>query len=102
MEKDITPIRKAGLIPTACHIAMFDDILRQFGVTSTDNDGLQKQPSLHETLRKFSEMATVQGKAPMMVSKLHVCGKLPIPLQVTSFFAGNEILKLSADGSKVC
>ncbi|KAL3792854.1 hypothetical protein HJC23_004779 [Cyclotella cryptica] len=53
MTKDIAPIRKAGLIPTASHIAMFDDLLREYGA--------QKQMSLNETLRKFSEMATVQG-----------------------------------------
>ncbi|KAL7519253.1 hypothetical protein ACHAWX_004038 [Stephanocyclus meneghinianus] len=53
METEIAPIRKAGLIPTASHIAMFDELLREYGS--------QKQTSLHETLRKFSEMATVQG-----------------------------------------
>lgn len=57
METEIAPIRKAGLIPTASHIAMFDELLREYGS--------QKQTSLHETLRKFSEMATVQGKPPI-------------------------------------
>jgi hypothetical protein len=54
MSTDIAPIQKAGLMPTASHIAMFDDLLNEYST-------LQSKSSLHETLRKFNEMAAVKG-----------------------------------------
>ena len=44
---------QAGLVPTPSHIQVFDDLLKEHG--------LNKHNSLHETLKKFSDMATVQG-----------------------------------------
>ena len=54
MSTEIEPIKKAGLIPTASHISLFDELLKEYG--------LQKNSSLHETLRKFDEISTVQGE----------------------------------------
>lgn len=45
---------QAGLVPTPSHIQVFDDLLKEHG--------LNKHNSLHETLKKFSDMATVQGE----------------------------------------
>ena len=46
-------IFQAGLIPTPSHIALFDELLKKYD--------MQKHNSLHETLKKFSDMATVKG-----------------------------------------
>lgn len=41
------------MVPTPSHIQTFDDILKQYD--------LNRSNSLHKTLKKFSDMATVQG-----------------------------------------
>jgi ATP-dependent RNA helicase SUPV3L1/SUV3 len=52
MMTEIKPLEKAGLIPTPAHIVLFNQLLRQYG---------SRELELHETLRKFAEMATLQG-----------------------------------------
>lgn len=54
MSTEIEPIQKAGIIPTANHIGLFDELLKEYGAS-------KKERSLHETLRKFSEMAQLRG-----------------------------------------
>jgi ATP-dependent RNA helicase SUPV3L1/SUV3 len=51
---EISPIEKAGLLPTAPHIAMFSAALEKYGL-SKDFDKLDK------ILGQFSDMATVKG-----------------------------------------
>ena len=47
-------MQKAGLLPTPNHIEIFNQHLE-------DYDSLGKEMHLHQTLRKFSEMATLKG-----------------------------------------
>ncbi len=54
MSTEIEPIMKAGLIPTASHIGLFNDLLMKYGPSHDENE-------LHKTIRQFSEMATLQG-----------------------------------------
>ncbi|KAL7527736.1 hypothetical protein ACHAXR_007600 [Thalassiosira sp. AJA248-18] len=53
MRTEIKPLKKAGLIPTPSHIAQFNQHLEEYGSS--------KKIELHQTLRKFSEMATLKG-----------------------------------------
>ena len=52
METEIEPIKKAGLIPTPSHIEQFTAHLERYDM---------KEMELYQTLRKFSDMATLQG-----------------------------------------
>ena len=52
METEIEPIKKAGLIPTPSHIEQFTAHLERYDT---------KEMELYQTLRKFSDMATLQG-----------------------------------------
>lgn len=54
LSTEIAPVTKAGLLPTAPHIAMFSAALEKYGL-SKDFDKLDK------ILGQFSDMATVQG-----------------------------------------
>lgn len=54
MTTEIEPLQKAGLIPTPVHIALFTQLLNQYGSS-------KRELELHETLRKFADMATLKG-----------------------------------------
>ena len=54
MTTEIDPLQKAGLIPTPVHIALFNELLNQYGSS-------KKELELHETLRMFADMATLKG-----------------------------------------
>lgn len=54
LSTEIAPVTKAGLLPTAPHIAMFSESLEKYGL-SKDFDKLDK------ILVQFSDMATVKG-----------------------------------------
>ncbi|KAL9191173.1 hypothetical protein ACHAXT_000879 [Thalassiosira profunda] len=54
MRTEIRPVQKAGLVPTENHIALFTKSLEEYGAA-------EKTLELHQTLRKFSEMATLKG-----------------------------------------
>ena len=70
MSKDVKPIEKAGLLPTAVHIEKFAAALKQYDGGFAEDDGLRSELSieggmgedLHKTLNQFSEMATLKGK----------------------------------------
>lgn len=71
LSTEIAPVTKAGLLPTAPHIAMFSVALEKYGL-SKDFDKLDK------ILGQFSDMATVQGdyflcrQTPMKVIARHM------------------------------
>merc|ERR1711957_637042 len=54
MGTEIKPLRKAGIIPTSSHIAVFNQHL-------VEHRSSAKKIGLHQTLQKFSEMATLKG-----------------------------------------
>lgn len=54
MSTEIAPIQKAGLLPTAEHVELFNEALRAHELTD-DYD------NLHKILVQFSQMATLQG-----------------------------------------
>lgn len=54
MGTEIPSLKKAGLIPTPNHIAVFNQHLSEYGSS-------EKEMEIHQTLRKFSEMATLKG-----------------------------------------
>eukprot|EP00980_Cylindrotheca_fusiformis_P018029 scaffold5767_cov92-Cylindrotheca_fusiformis.AAC.1 len=54
LSTEIEQIAQAGLLPTAAHIELFSDAL---GAYKLDDD----HRNLHQVLRQFSAMATVQG-----------------------------------------
>lgn len=54
MTTEIEPLQKAGLIPTPVHIALFTQLLNQYGSS-------KRELELHETLGKFADMATLKG-----------------------------------------
>jgi len=54
MGSEIRPLTKAGIIPTTSHIAVFNQHLEEHSSSG-------KEIELHQTLRKFSEMATLKG-----------------------------------------
>ena len=51
---EIQPLAKAGIIPTSSHIALFNQHL-------VEHRSSAKEIGLHQTLKKFSEMATLKG-----------------------------------------
>lgn len=54
MTTEIVPIEKAGLLPTAVHVELFNDALKKYEL-GNDYD------NLHKILVQFSEMATLKG-----------------------------------------
>ena len=54
MSTEIKPVEKAGILPTPAHIASFNQHLGDYDSS--------KKLELHQTLRKFSEMATLKGQ----------------------------------------
>jgi len=54
MSTEINPLKKAGLVPTPNHIEMFCQHLDKYGPS-------EKKIELHDTIRKFSVMATLKG-----------------------------------------
>jgi ATP-dependent RNA helicase SUPV3L1/SUV3 len=79
LTKEIKPIKKAGLLPTAAHIELFSDAL---GAYNLDDD----HTNLHQILRQFSAMATVRGDFFLCrQTEMRVIAKrlkqIPIPLR---------------------
>jgi ATP-dependent RNA helicase SUPV3L1/SUV3 len=55
METEIPSVERAGLMPTANHIDAFSSTLDHYGLGDRENS------KLHKTLKRFSEMASVQS-----------------------------------------
>jgi ATP-dependent RNA helicase SUPV3L1/SUV3 len=55
MGTEINSVERAGLLPTANHIDAFSSALEQYGLGDGESN------KLHKTLRRFSEMASVQS-----------------------------------------
>ena len=59
---EIAPIEKAGLVPTAAHVAQFAESFQQYHYGGKTNaQGEEIIPNLHTVLKEFSDMAVVKG-----------------------------------------